>query len=86
MFTIQTVTNLKWNNSDKTSFSADVKYVEFNESHPTGVDAVDQYAHIKELWEKGNAGEYGVIADWVEVLSVQTVSSEQPQTNNTQTL
>lgn len=42
MFTIQSVTNLVWANEEKTAFQCDVKYEEFNESHPTGVDGVDQ--------------------------------------------
>lgn len=65
MFTIESVTNLQWQNAEHTNFSCDVKYQEFNEVHPTGVNATDQYGHIQELWAKGNAGEYGVIAEYV---------------------
>ncbi|MFZ2736617.1 MAG: hypothetical protein WBI20_14805 [Burkholderiaceae bacterium] len=65
MFTIETVENLEWCDSEKTSFNCLVKYAEFSEKHPTGVLEADQYAHIKELWVKGNAGEYGVIAEYI---------------------
>lgn len=87
MFTIENVTNLVWDNSEKTSFHCDVKYAEFNEIHPTGVDNVDQYAHIKELWEKGNAGVYGQIANYVEPPVLEIVAAEeQPQTQGSQNL
>jgi hypothetical protein len=87
MFTIENVTNLIWNNSEKTSFSCNVKYAEFNEVHPTGVDNVDQYAHIKELWEKGNAGVYGQIADYVEpVYDDVQPTQPQPRTTGSQTI
>jgi hypothetical protein len=65
MFTIQTVKNLQWADSEHTRFECLVKYEEFSEEHPTGVDGNDQYAHIQELWVKSNAGEYGVIAEYV---------------------
>jgi hypothetical protein len=66
MFTIVEVTNLHWNNAEHSLFTADVKYAEFDEIHPTGVNATDPNTHIKELWEKGNAGEYGAIAEYVD--------------------
>jgi hypothetical protein len=65
MFTIQYVKDLQWDNAEHTSFSCIAKYEEFNEEHPTGVNANDMYAHIQEIWEKGNAGEYGPIAEYV---------------------
>jgi hypothetical protein len=65
MFTIESVTNLQWDNAEHTSFSCVVKYAEFNETHPTGVNATDSYSHIQEIWTKGNAGEYGVISEYV---------------------
>jgi hypothetical protein len=80
MFTIETVTDLQWCDTEHTFFSCNVKYLEFNEIHPTGVDGVDQYAHIKELWEKGNAGVYGEIAEYT---IPQTSIAEQSQPNTT---
>lgn len=65
MFSIEYVKDLKWEDAEHTSFSCLVKYAEFNEEHPTGVDALDPYSHIRELWTKGNAGEYGLIAEYV---------------------
>lgn len=65
MFTVESVTNLQWDNAEHTSFSCIVKYAEFNEEHPAGINATDQYAHIQEIWAKGMAGEYGTIAEYV---------------------
>ena len=64
MFTIQTVNNLEWCDAEQTMFRCMVKYVEFNEVLPVGVNATDPYAHIKELWANGNAGKYGAIAPY----------------------
>jgi hypothetical protein len=65
MFTIQYVKDLKWCNAEHTDFDCVVKYEEFNEEHPSSINATDPYAHIHEIWTKGNAGEYGVIAEYV---------------------
>jgi len=87
MFTIEYVKDLKWENAEHTVFSCIVKYEEFNEEHPTGVDGIDQYAHIKEIWTKGNAGEYGEIAEYVPPPPpVAKPAEEQPNTTGTQTL
>ena len=89
MFTIQTVTDLQWCDVEHTFFSCNVKYAEFNEVHPAGVNATDSYAHIQELWTKGNAGVYGVIAEYVPPpipeISANT-SNNQPQTTGSQDL
>ena len=87
MFTIQEVTDLQWDNAEHTSFSCNVKYEEFNEAHPTGVNATDPYDHIKELWTKGNAGVYGVIAEYVPPPIPEIVAAEdQPITRGSQDL
>jgi len=65
MFNIEYVKDLQWCDAEHTLFSCVVKYAEFNEEHPTGVNATDPYAHINEIWTKANAGEYGVIAEYV---------------------
>lgn len=81
MFTIKSVKNLKWEDESHTMFSCLVKYEEFNEEHPTGVNANDGYQHIQELWVKGNAGEYGVIAEYVppEIPPIPDVAPNQEQ-------
>jgi len=87
MFTIESVTNLEWCDAEHTFFSCNVKYAEFNEVHPTGVNAIDSYAHIQELWTKGNAGEYGVIAEYVPPLPELLVAgNKQPVTTGSQDL
>jgi hypothetical protein len=65
MFTIRYVKNLQWENAEHTFFSCVVKYAEFDEEHPSGINGTDPYPHIQEIWAKGNAGEYGVIAEYV---------------------
>jgi hypothetical protein len=85
MFTIQYVKNLKWDNAEHTSFSCVVKYEEFDEEHPTGVNATDHYAHIQEIWSKANAGEYGVISEYIPPPE-PAITEEQPVTTGTQTL
>jgi hypothetical protein len=88
MFTIQTVTDLQWDNVEKTTFSCLVKYAEFNEILPVGATPTDAYAHIQELWQRGNAGEYGAIADYVEPPQPEPVvpAPEQPESQGAQTL
>lgn len=93
MFTIQAVENPQWANENKTCFTCLVQYAEFNEAHPTGVDPKDGYAHIQELWAKGNAGEYGAIADYVkqpdeypQEISTGGETPSQPTVTGTQTL
>jgi hypothetical protein len=81
MFTIQYVKNLEWCNAEHTMFSCIVKYEEFNKEHPTGINATDSYAHIKEIWDKGNAGIYGVIAEYVPppVIELMPIPLSKPQ-------
>jgi hypothetical protein len=87
MFTIKYVKNLSWDNEEHTSFSCVVKYEEFNEEHPSGINANDPYAHIQEIWTKGNAGEYGVIAEYVPPPPpIAKPDEEQPNTEGTQEL
>ena len=64
MLTIEYVKDLQWSDAEHTVFTCTVKYEEFNEEHPSGINATDKYAHIQEIWTKGNAGEYGVIAEY----------------------
>jgi hypothetical protein len=84
MFTIQYVKDLKWFNAEHTMFDCVVKYAEFDEEHPSGINATDPYAHIHEIWTKGIAGEYGPIAEYVP--PVTTPSENQPNSSGTQTL
>jgi hypothetical protein len=79
MFTIEYVKDLKWDNAEHTSFSCVVKYEEFNEEHPSGINATDTYSHIQELWTKANAGEYGVIAEYVPPPEPQPLIESQPE-------
>jgi hypothetical protein len=86
MFTIEYAKNLKWCDAEYSIFECTVKYAEFNEEMPTGVNAIDPYPHIKELWEKGNAGLYGVIEPYTEPeVQQEDIQKEQPVTQGVQT-
>lgn len=90
MFTIESVTNLQWDNLEHTSFSCTVKYEEFNEEMPSGINPLDSYPHIQLIWSKALAGEYGVIAEYVPPEVPESIEpapeEEQPNTEGTQTL
>lgn len=89
MFTIESVKNLQWVDEEHTMFDCIVKYEEFDEEHPVGVNSRDKYAHTQKLWTKGNAGEYGAIAEYVppEIPPIPEVAPEQSQiSEGTQTL
>lgn len=64
MFKIEYVKNLMWNDPEHTSFSCVVKYAEFNEEHPAGINPNDRYSHIQEIWQNGIAGVYGPIKEY----------------------
>lgn len=85
MFTIEYVKNLRWANAENTAFDCVVKYAEFNEEMPSGINGIDPYAHIQEIWTKGNAGEYGVIAKYIPPPVVE-IPENQPTTEGTQEL
>ena len=72
MFTIEYAKDLKWDNKEHTSFTCVVKYTEFDEEHPSMINSTDTYAHIQELWAKGNSGVYGEIEEYVEPVILDT--------------
>jgi hypothetical protein len=80
MFTIEYVKDLQWGDAEHTTFSCTVKYEEFNEEMPAGINATDPYEHIHTIWEKGVAGDYGVIAEYVppEIPPIPEVVEEPP--------
>lgn len=84
MFTVEYVKNLQWCDAEHTLFSCVVKYEEFNEEHPSGINATDSYAHIQEIWAKGNAGEYGVIAEYAPPVNqyIEPTEENQPVAEN----
>jgi hypothetical protein len=81
MLTIEYVKNLKWCDAEHTMFECVVKYAEFAEEHPSGINAIDPYEHIHTIWVNGIAGQYGTIAEYI---SPVTVAEDQPETNGTQ--
>jgi hypothetical protein len=79
MFTVTYVKDLKWADAEHTIFDCVVKYAEFNEEHPSSINTTDPYAHIQEIWTKANAGEYGVIAEYVPPPEPQPKPQPEPQ-------
>jgi hypothetical protein len=57
-----------------------IKLPPFNEEMPAGINATDPYEHIHTIWEKGVAGDYGVIAEYVppEIPPIPEVVEEPP--------
>jgi len=88
MFTVEYVKDLKWENDDHSYFSCTVKYSGFAEELPSGVNAIDPTPHIREMWEKANAGDYGLIAEYVYVEPPipEVVPGQQPTITGAQTL
>lgn len=84
MFTVQYVKDMKWGDAEHTYFECTVKYVEFNEEHPSGINATDSYSHIREIWTKGLAGEYGEIAEFVAPELEVVPAEDQPSTSGVQ--
>ena len=64
MFNIKNVTNIYWANPEHTAIVCDVKYAEFEDLHPTGVQENDSMNHIRDLWVKCIAGDFGVIQEY----------------------
>ena len=54
MFTIEYVKDLQWANEEHSAFSCVAKYEEFNEEHPSTINGVDNYSHIKQIWNDGS--------------------------------
>lgn len=88
MFTVESVSNLVWANKEKTIFTCDVKYKEFDEVHPSGIDGVDPLNHIKEIWDNAKAGVYGEISEpaFYPIPSEDTENAQQPTVVGAQTL
>ena len=87
MLTVEYVKDLKWCNAEHSMIECIVKYEEFNEEHPSGINATDPYPHIHEIWTKAIAGEYGEIAEYVSPPEpTPAPEEEQPVSEGTQTL
>jgi hypothetical protein len=78
MFTIEYVKNLKWCDAEHSMFECLVKYKEFNEEHPSGINPIDTYPHIQEIWVTATAGDYGVIAEY-EPPEIPPIPEVQPK-------
>ena len=93
MFTVEYVKDLKWCDAEHTFIDCIVKYAEMNEEMPCGVNGIDPYSHIQEIWAKANAGEYGAFDEYIpppvfgpppEI--VPAPEEQQPTTEGTQEL
>lgn len=85
MFTIEYATDLVWTDAEQTNFKCNVKFAEFDEVLPCGVNAADKYTHIKTLWVNGIAGVYGPISPYVAPLEPEPVVLQEQSIQPTQT-
>jgi hypothetical protein len=87
---IEYVKNLQWEDAEHTIFSCIVKYEQFTEELPSGVNGVDQTPYIREIWQKANDGFYGVIAEFIAPPEPEpekvVIDSTQPTVVGAQTL
>jgi len=79
MLNIEYVKNLQWENAEKNYFSCVVKYKEFLEELPAGINGIDPEKHIRAIWENALIGAYGEIADWVYVAPPPSPNYKQSQ-------
>jgi hypothetical protein len=88
MLTIQSVKNLQWENEDHSYFSCMVKYDQFAEELPSGINGDDPTFHIREIWEKAKDGVYGKIAEYVYIAPPvpDVAPDQQPTVDGAQTL
>lgn len=88
MLNIQYVKNLQWEDAEHTFFSCLVKYEQFEEEHPSGINGTDSAPHIREIWMKANSGEYGAIAEYIAPPEPEPMpeSTEQSTVQGAQTL
>lgn len=88
MYTIEYVKDLKWENQEHSYFSCTVKYHQFSEEVPSGVNGEDPTLHIREMWTKANAGDYGPVAEYVYVEPPipEVAPNQQPTIVGSQTL
>jgi hypothetical protein len=78
MFTIEYAKDLKWVNPEHTTFDCVVKFAEFNEEMNFACMQLDPYEHSQALWVRGNAGEFGPIAEYVEYVDNREPAPDQP--------
>lgn len=81
MFTIESVKNLVWLNSEKTSCSALVKFKELDEEIPFAICEWDTEEHGKEIYAKLKAGEYGTPAAYVAPAAPAPLTAQQKLEN-----
>lgn len=80
------VRDLKWLNQEHTAFDCIVDFETLGEV-PFGCFQTDPYPHTQDIWARGLAGEFGVIAEYVEpVQPVIEATEPQPVVDGAQTL
>ena len=61
--TIENAKELHWCDKEHTRFDCTAKFAEIDKEIPCTVSGDDNYPHIKQLWQRGLAGEFGTIAE-----------------------
>ena len=61
--TIEYAKDPRWCDKEHTRFDCTVKFQSIPIEVPCTIDPNDDFGHIKELWQRGLAGEFGPIAE-----------------------
>lgn len=61
--TIESVSHLKWDNQEHSSFTCTVKFAEFDEAMLFTANPNDMYEHTLAIWNKGIRGGYGPVEE-----------------------
>jgi len=64
-FTIESVTDLKWQDNNHTTIQCQVKFAEFNNALPFCATPTDVEEHGRFIFNQAISGEYGPIIDYV---------------------
>lgn len=85
MLTVEYAKDPAWNSDDGQQILLTVKFEEFNEEMPFNATSFDPMPYGVDLYNRAKAGEFGVVAPYVPLVSV-SAAQDQPQTQGAQTL
>jgi len=71
-FTIESVTDLKWIDTDRTGIVCRVKFAEFENTLPFCAMPTDVEEHGRFIFNQAVGGAYGDIGDYVPLFSTST--------------
>jgi len=83
MFTLEYANTPVYGNAEGTNIQLVVKWEEFNKEMPFAATSFDPMPHGVDLYNRAKAGEFGLIAPWVDP---EIASEPQPTTTGSQDL